>query len=166
MPNSLADSSVGQSNNGSMMMRVATATRRVLIIEDDKEIRNVIAIRMQHAGFRTVEAIDGVTGLGIAMRGSIDAILLDIRLPSQSGLAVLAQLKQSDFTRHIPVVVVSASVGDKEYALKHGASFFVDKPFDARDLVSAVSAAIDQCEWVARRRIDSKHELPLRGTRQ
>ena len=89
-------------------------------------------------------AADGEEGVQRAVADRPDAIVLDVRMPKKDGMTALAELQEQDETRHIPVVMLSASVVDQQRALEAGARFFLTKPYQGRDLLSAVSAAIDK----------------------
>ena len=116
----------------------------VLLIEDDREILNVAALRLRAAGYATMAAADGEEGVQRAVADRPDAIVMDVRMPKKDGMTALAELQEQDETRHIPVVMLSASVVDQQRALEAGARFFLTKPYQGRDLLSAVSAAIDE----------------------
>jgi two-component system KDP operon response regulator KdpE len=119
-------------------------TATVLIVEDDREIARAVGLRLGGAGFRPLVAFDGGTGLAMALRDPPDATVLDLRLPAMDGFAVLAGLLQSEATAGVPAVVLSADAAEraKLRAQRQGAAFFVEKPYRASDLISAVAAAI------------------------
>ena len=71
---------------------------------------------------------------------------MDVRMPQKDGLTALDELKQKSDTRQIPVVMLSASLVDREKALDAGASYFLSKPYEGHELIKAVNAAIDQAE--------------------
>lgn len=114
----------------------------VLIVDDDRAILQGANLRLRASGFQTIEAHDGGEGVATAMRAKPDAIVMDVRMPRMDGLTALNELQDSDDTRGIPVVMLSASLIDQQQALEAGARFFVSKPYDGRDLVGAVQAAI------------------------
>ena len=116
----------------------------VLLIEDDREILNVAALRLRAAGYTTLAAADGEEGVQKAVADRPDAIVLDVRMPRKDGMTALVELQEQDETRHIPVVMLSASVVDQQRALEAGARFFLTKPYQGRDLLTAVSAAMDK----------------------
>ncbi len=116
----------------------------VLLIEDDREILNIAALRLRAAGYKTLAASDGEEGVQRAVAERPDAIVLDVRMPKMDGMTALVELQDQEETRHIPVVMLSASVVDQQRALEAGARFFLTKPYQGRDLLSAVSAAMDE----------------------
>jgi len=114
---------------------------RVLIVDDDYCISEGASLRLRAAGFDTSTAANGAEGFSEAKQSLPDAIVLDIRMPVMDGLTTLRELKNTEETRHIPVVMLSASVVDEERALDIGARFFIRKPFNGPALVEAVTAA-------------------------
>lgn len=99
-------------------------------------------MRLRAAGYETSSAFDGEAGMKAVVANHPDAIVLDMRMPKKNGLEMLDELKQNIGTRNIPVVMLSASIGDQQAALDGGARFFVKKPFLGTALVAAVDAAI------------------------
>jgi CheY-like chemotaxis protein len=118
--------------------------KTVLVVDDDADIRMGARTRLELAGYGTLMAIDGVDGVDQATRSHPDAVLLDVRMPRMDGLTALAELRSRSDTRHIPVVMISASLSDEKAALQGGASYFVRKPYLGRSLLAAVGAAVAQ----------------------
>jgi CheY-like chemotaxis protein len=116
--------------------------KRVLIVDDDHDIVQGANLRLRAAGYETLNASDGEQGVAAALTNVPDAILLDVRMPRLDGLGALAQLKQRQETKHIPVVVLSASLRDQQAALDAGARFFLTKPYRSSDLLLAVKSAL------------------------
>jgi DNA-binding response OmpR family regulator len=119
------------------------AQRLALLIEDDRDIAESASLRLQGAGFRAQIAGNAEDGLLLAERLHPDVIILDIRLPKMDGLTALRKLKANGATQGIPVVALSASVVDQHSALEEGARFYLKKPYDARELLSAVETAVN-----------------------
>jgi DNA-binding response OmpR family regulator len=117
-------------------------SKRVLIIDDCREIVSATSLRLRAAGYETIGAFDGEQGLISATKGHPDAILLDVRMPIKDGLQTLAELKRRDDTRAIPVVMLSASIVDQQAALEAGARHFVRKPFEGRELVNVLNTIL------------------------
>lgn len=116
------------------------SSKRVLIVDDDHDIRLGTHFRLRAAGYETLQAQDGRTGVDAAEGSCPDAIVMDIRMPVMDGVEAMERLQMSPATRDIPVVVVSASLCDEEAALKHGARYFIRKPYSAESLLDAVCA--------------------------
>jgi DNA-binding response OmpR family regulator len=125
-------------------MTVATSGQKtVLVIEDDPWTRTITTALLAGEGFAVVEAKNGEEGLEMARLHTPDAVLLDLALPTKSGLDVLHELKGDDSTEQIPVIIVSAygalmNEHDAQQALG-----VIQKPFDYDDLVGQVSRATD-----------------------
>ncbi|HEY5315724.1 MAG TPA: response regulator [Pirellulales bacterium] len=116
--------------------------QKVLIVDDDREIVLGTALRLRSAGYEAVSAFDGRGGIAAARQQHPDATILDVRMPQMDGLEMIRELKEHEDTRHIPVVMLSASLRDKRRALDAGARFFLTKPCRSADLLEAVTAAI------------------------
>lgn len=117
---------------------------RVLLVDDDRDIARGTGIRLRAAGYEVAFAHDGQAGLAAALESRPDAIVLDMRMPVMDGITVLRELRRREETAAIPVVVLSASVVEKgrHRALNLGARYFLQKPYDAEQLLDAVRAAI------------------------
>jgi CheY-like chemotaxis protein len=122
--------------------QTVNAGKRVLLVDDEQEVLCGESMWLTAAGFDTQPAKDGVEGLEAAIREQPDAIVLDVRMPRKDGLTVMTELQQRDDTKHIPVVMLSASLSDQQRALDAGASFFLPKPYVGKTLVAAVQAAV------------------------
>ena len=116
---------------------------RILLVDDDHDIVAGTSMRLRAAGYETSVAYDGDTGYAAAVKTHPDAIVLDIRMPDKTGIETLDELKENATTRGIPVVMLSASLGDQATSLDHGARFFLRKPYLGSDLVQAVDAAVN-----------------------
>jgi DNA-binding response OmpR family regulator len=118
------------------------AAKTVLICEDDSNLRTLVRLALGD-GYRFFEAPDGASGLALAQRTHPDLIVLDLMLPGQSGLDVLAELRSSDDLAETPVLVISAWSHADEAALEAGADSFVAKPFDPDQLRDAALALLE-----------------------
>jgi len=119
-----------------------TAAKTVLICEDDTNLRTLVRLALGE-GYRYYEAPDGPSGLQLARRIHPDVIVLDLMLPGQSGLDVLAELRADDELAKTPVIVMSAWSHSDEAAVQAGADRFVPKPFDPDELRDAVLALLE-----------------------
>lgn len=116
--------------------------KRVLVFDDEVEVANALESRLSASGFDVTVAYDGPSGLDAVEQVQPDAILLDIRMPKMDGFAVLGELKSNPATASTPVVVLSASLHDKQGTLDRGATFFVQKPFQSESLLAVLNAAV------------------------
>jgi signal transduction histidine kinase len=119
-----------------------TSAKRVLLVDDDRDLIESLRMRMQAAGFVVIAAGDGREGVQRAVKDRPDVIVLDVRMPILDGLSALGEIKQRDETRNIPVVILSASIGDRQESKKRGARFFIQKPFDSGDVISAIQTSL------------------------
>jgi CheY-like chemotaxis protein len=122
-------------------MTVATGQKTVLVIEDDPWTRTITTALLAGEGFAVVEAKNGEEGLRYAGQHMPDVVLLDLALPTKSGLEVLRELKGSRSTSEIPVIIVSAYGSLMNEQDAHQAAGVIQKPFDYDDLVSKVEQA-------------------------
>ena len=120
------------------------ADARILIVDDDHDIRDLLAIRLHAEGYETVFAADAMTAVSVARVKEPRLILLDIGLPGGTGLVVMERLKNFPALAHIPVIVISARDPEatKQTALEAGARNFVQKPIDQQKLLEAIRAAL------------------------
>jgi DNA-binding response OmpR family regulator len=121
--------------------------RRVLLIEDDADIAEVIAHQLEKVGLQVESARSGEAGLEAARRGT-DLVLLDLNLPGMDGLEVCRKLRGEAATAHVPVVIVSARADevDRVLGLEMGADDYVVKPFGLKELVARCRAALRRAE--------------------
>lgn len=124
-----------------MSAQPETAAKTVLICEDDTNLRTLVRLALGDA-YRYYEAPDGPSGLELARRIHPDVIVLDLMLPGQSGLDVLAELRADHELAKTPVIVMSAWAHSDEAAVQAGADRFVPKPFDPDELRDAVLALL------------------------
>lgn len=113
---------------------------KILIVDDDHDIRNLLATRLRAEGYETVFASDAMTAVTVARTERPAVILLDIGLPGGTGLVVMDRLKNFPALAHIPVVIVSARdpIASREAALAAGAHAFFPKPIDHTALLETV----------------------------
>lgn len=116
--------------------------RRVLVIEDDVQMAQMIAAMLMHHGYESLIASDGVEAVSKLMGNVIHLILLDIMMPFFSGYWFCDVFKKNPVTQHIPVVIVSAldKPSDVEKGLKLGADAYVTKPFTEETLIRAIDS--------------------------
>ena len=117
---------------------------RVLVVEDERALAQVLAIRLESAGFDVEIASSGLEGLRRAITWSPDALLLDVRLPDLDGLELQSRLRSHPERAALPIVFLSANVQDcaRQTALSQGAHAYLTKPYDPREVVAALHAAI------------------------
>ena len=111
---------------------------RTLVVEDEAEIRLASVLRLRSMGYAVDAADDGLACLEKIDQKDYDVVLMDIRMPRLDGIETLKRLRQDDRTRRIPVVMVSASLGDQGHALDSGAEYFIRKPFAPERIREAI----------------------------
>ena len=115
-----------------------------MVIEDEKEIRDLVRYNLERAGYRVSTASDGEAGLRDIFASRPDALVLDLMLPGRSGLEVLRELRDEPLTRDLPVVVLTARGAemDKLLGFEHGADDYLTKPFSTRELIARLKALL------------------------
>jgi two-component system phosphate regulon response regulator PhoB len=114
----------------------------VLIIEDERDVVDLLALNLHKAGFRTSTALDGAAGLEKAGSQKPGFIILDLMLPKMPGLEVCKILKSDPETRQVPIMILTAKAEeiDRVVGLEFGADDYVTKPFSPREVVLRVRA--------------------------
>ncbi|WP_026842570.1 response regulator [Citrifermentans bremense] len=116
----------------------------VLIIEDEKDLAELISFNLEREGYKTVIALDGAEGLEAVEQVQPDLILLDLMLPGMFGTDVCKTVKKSEKTAQIPVIMLTAKGEeiDKVVGFEVGADDYVVKPFSTRELMLRVKAVL------------------------
>nr|WP_297348248.1 phosphate regulon transcriptional regulator PhoB [uncultured Glaciecola sp.] len=119
-------------------------SRTILLVEDEAPIREMLSFVLEQAGFDVVEAEDFDVALEKVKEPYPDLILLDWMLPGGSGVQLAKKLKQHEFTRDIPVIMLTArgEEDDKIRGLEAGADDYVTKPFSPKELVARIKAVM------------------------
>jgi len=119
---------------------------RVLVIDDDPVILELLRINFEIEGFEVISACDGQEGLRRAGVDHPDVILSDIMMPRLDGLQLLARLRGDPATADVPVVLLSAKAqrAEVDRGMALGADDYVTKPFDPLELLDRVNAAMDK----------------------
>jgi CheY-like chemotaxis protein len=104
----------------------------ILIVDDERPLRELLVSLFQSGGHRVLEARDGRQALDLVAAEHPDAVVSDVMMPRMGGVELCRQLRQDPTTRALPVVLVSAT--DPAHAEGAGASAFVAKPFDLDDI--------------------------------
>jgi len=128
---------------------------RILIIEDETDIADLIALHVQRNGLTPILAHDGITGLALAKTAAPALILLDLMLPGMDGVRVFRELRRDPRTLHTPVIMLTAraQTADRVAGLELGADDYVTKPFSPKELLLRIKAVLKRCETPATRDI-------------
>lgn len=116
----------------------------ILVVEDEEDIRDIVAFNLRQAGFRVLETGDGRGALHLARSRQPDLVVLDLLLPDLDGREVCRRLREDQATRHLPVLMLTAlaSEGDRVVGFELGADDYLTKPFSPRELVLRVRAIL------------------------
>jgi len=128
--------------------------RTVLVIDDEKDLIELVRYNLEKEGFAVRGALDGETGLSIALQEQPDVVLVDLMLPGIDGLEVCRLLRAEIRTAGIPLIMLTAKAAesDRVVGLELGADDYVTKPFSPRELTARVRALL--------RRASGRHEPP------
>ena len=120
----------------------------ILVIEDEKDLSDLVAFHLEKEGYRAVKAFDGVAGLEAAKDSSPDLILLDLMLPGMSGSDICRNLKGSPKTAAIPIILLTAKGEeiDRVVGFEIGADDYVVKPFSTRELLLRIRAVLRRAQ--------------------
>ncbi|HEY1266180.1 MAG TPA: response regulator [Candidatus Binatia bacterium] len=118
--------------------------RKILVVEDEPDIRKLVHYNLAQERLQTVEAEDGEKALRILEREKPDLIILDLMLPGLSGLEICKRLRERPETTRIPILMLTAkaSEADRVVGLEMGADDYLTKPFSPRELVARVKAIL------------------------
>ncbi len=124
-------------------------SKKILIVEDEKNIVDILAFNLSREGYDTLEAYDGAAGLKLALEEHPDLILLDLMLPKMNGFDVCKAVREKDNSTPIIMLTARESESDKVFGLEVGADDYITKPFSMRELLARVKANIRRTEMVA-----------------
>ncbi len=124
------------------------AGRKILVVEDESDVADLLTLNFRKAGFKISTAADGASGLQKAREDRPDFIVLDLMLPKMSGLEVCKILKNDMATSHIPILMLTAKAEeiDRIVGLEFGADDYVTKPFSPREIVLRIRAILRRGE--------------------
>ncbi|CDG98932.1 response regulator in two-component regulatory system with PhoR (or CreC), regulation of Pi uptake (OmpR family) [Xenorhabdus bovienii str. puntauvense] len=118
--------------------------KRILVVEDEVQIREMVCLVLEQNGYQTVEAEDYDVAVGRLSEPYPDLVLLDWMLPGGSGIQLIKQMKRDSSTRDIPVMMVTArgEEDDRVRGLDVGADDYITKPFSPKELVARIKAVL------------------------
>ena len=119
---------------------------KILIVEDEPEIANTMAVRFQKNNFKVITAKNGLTGLEKALSERPDIILLDVMMPEMNGIEMLEKMRKNPAGKEIPVIMVTASSNspDIKRAMASGIEDYVVKPFDLGELTKRIKTLLEK----------------------
>jgi CheY-like chemotaxis protein len=115
---------------------VAKSAKKILLVEDNKDVRELLALLMKRLGYEVFEVATGLEAIGLASRVQPDLIMMDLRLPAMNGVETTERLKANPATRDIPLLIITASGAGivTQSALAAGAAEILHKPIDVTTL--------------------------------
>ena len=131
--------------------------KSVLIIEDDKEISNLIAIHLNDLECEATKIYDGLSGLNAAKNNPFDLIVLDIMLPGMDGFEVTRQLRKAEVDTPILMLTAKSEETDKILGLEFGADDYLTKPFSIREFIARVKAIFRRVDILTREKDKGKN---------
>ena len=129
--------------------------RRILVIEDDKDIVELVRYNLEKDGYQVASSADGATGLAQIRKSPPDLLVLDLMLPKVSGLDICKEVRRDVSLNRLPILILTAKgeEADRVVGLELGADDYVTKPFSPRELVSTREGAFAACRSRERPRI-------------
>jgi two-component system phosphate regulon response regulator PhoB len=128
---------------------------KLLVIDDEPAIREMVRFTLSRSGFDCVEAGDAATAKQLILSEDPDLLLLDVMMPGQSGLDLARELRSKESTKELPIIMLTARCSDQDKirGLDVGADDYITKPFSPGELVARIKAllrrsSIDQSELV------------------
>lgn len=123
---------------------------RILVIDDDPAIAELVAINLEMAGYDVSQAADGVKGQALAVQLVPDLIMLDLMLPKVDGFTVCQRLRREDRTSAIPVLMLTAlsQTNDKVEGFNAGADDYLTKPFEIEEMLARVRALLRRTDRI------------------
>jgi two-component system phosphate regulon response regulator PhoB len=118
--------------------------KRILVVEDEQAIREMVGFALKKAGFQFEEVADAEQALVSIASHTPDLVLLDWMLPGMSGVDLARRLRREEVTAAIPIILLTARVeeSDRVYGLEVGADDYVTKPFSPRELIARINAVL------------------------
>jgi DNA-binding response OmpR family regulator len=119
---------------------------KILIAEDDQDIRELVVLTLQFSGFEVVAVEDGSLAVEKAQAQTFDLILMDVRMPRMTGYEACRRLKEIDSTKNIPIIFLSAKGQEQEIqtGLSAGAADYILKPFAPDTLVNTINNVLQK----------------------
>ena len=117
---------------------------KILVVDDDPDIRDVLNITLSQEGYEIIEATDGQEGLKLAQTKNPDLVILDFKMPKLDGKAVCRELKKDILLSHMPIIMLTGKgdVSDKVGGIDAGVDDYVVKPFEPQELIARIRMVI------------------------
>jgi two-component system alkaline phosphatase synthesis response regulator PhoP len=130
---------------------MSSTGQKILVVEDEPDIRKLVQYNLAQERYRVIEAEDGEQALKIVQRDKPNLVILDLMLPGLSGLEVCKLLRERPETARLPILMLTAKAGeaDRVVGLEMGADDYLSKPFSPRELVARVRALLRRANGAA-----------------
>lgn len=112
--------------------------KKILIVDDDSDVRSLMKMRLEIVGYDVVIAQDGMEGLEVAAVEKPDLILLDVMMPRMDGYTFVREIKQREGIKDIPIIILTSRSGMKDLFEIEGARDYVTKPYEPEDLIKTI----------------------------
>jgi two-component system phosphate regulon response regulator PhoB/two-component system alkaline phosphatase synthesis response regulator PhoP len=124
-------------------------SQKIFIVEDEKDILELLQLKLENAGFKTRSFESAVPMLVLVKSEHPELIILDLMLPDMDGMEVCRKLKNDPSTAKIPIVMLTArtDLEDKLKGLEYGADDYITKPFESRELIARIKAVLRRSNW-------------------
>ena len=140
-------------------------SKRILIVEDEKNIVDILTFNLVKEGYETLEAYDGEKGLRLALEADPDLILLDLMLPRLDGFDVCKRFREKNQSTPVIMLTAREEESDKVLGLELGADDYITKPFSMRELLARVKANIRRGDLAAKAAVPETNENQVRQGR-
>lgn len=131
-----------------MENNVEREKKLILVVDDERNIMDLLVFNLQKEGYDTIEAYDGITAVDLALKEKPDLILLDIMIPKLDGISVCKKIRYALNISNIPIIMISArdTESDKIVGLEMGADDYITKPFQIREVMARIKANLRKAE--------------------
>jgi len=119
---------------------------KILVVEDEPEIRILVKTILEKAGYSVVEAEDGEAALRLVNEEEPDLVLLDVMIPGIEGWEVCRRIRENEATRRLPIIMVTVRTTDEDIqrSVECGANAHINKPFDQRELLDTIKKLLGE----------------------
>ena len=125
--------------------------KKILVVDDEKKIRELLELRLSAEGFTVIQAADGEEGVAVARKDSPDLILMDVMMPKMDGAEAVNELQQDPATKDIPVIFLTSMITKEEETdqafgiqLETKQHRFIAKPFETPRLIAEIHKALNE----------------------
>lgn len=124
--------------------------KNILLVEDDKDLVNLLSLHLRDLYYGVTQAFDGLRGLELALSRRFDLIVLDIMLPGLDGIEICRQLRAAEVATPVIMLTARSEEVDKVIGLETGADDYITKPFSIRELLARIKAHLRRADLLAR----------------